>query len=113
MHLGKGLGVALEAFIEAPLLCRIQQLEVHIGCSVYLKRFFTLGIFTCKTLVALELSCGNMDLNILNSVSLQNLKVLHLEYVDLVDEDSIYMLIQGCPSLEELCLHITSTQDKT
>lgn len=54
----------------------------------------------CNTLTCLELD-WEVDLRVPKSVSLPNLKVLHLEGLRLVNGDSIQKLIRGCPLLQE------------
>ncbi|CAI9108152.1 OLC1v1007687C1 [Oldenlandia corymbosa var. corymbosa] len=95
----------LDSTISAALLCPTQELELsihHMNFTVY---DFPPGIFISETIVNLKLSSSwtPFPLHTLpGSVSLPELKVLHLHFRLLVDTISIKRLIEGCPQLEEL-----------
>lgn len=102
--------LAIDSFITAALLCKIHQLDIWIATAEYANRFFTLGIFMCKSLTDLKLWCSELeDLYYPNSVSLPILRRLHFQFAGLVDDSFIRRIIEGCPLLEELRLSIAST----
>ncbi|KAM7492498.1 hypothetical protein LguiA_035419 [Lonicera macranthoides] len=64
------------------------------------------SLYICQTLVVLKVS-AQIDLKLFNprsSISLPFLKVLHLVYVNYMDDASASMLLSGCPILEEFFL---------
>nr|XP_027077151.1 FBD-associated F-box protein At4g13985-like [Coffea arabica] len=99
--------VAIDSLICAAISCGVQQLEVFVG----LDRSNALSppgilscpaIFSCKTLVEMKLESRFTDFYVPETVSLPNLKILHLAQFILTDELSTPRLIQGCPVLIEL-----------
>lgn len=58
-------------------------------------------LFNCQTLSILKLR-GNINLNLPSSIHLPLLKVLHLDLLHFIDDESIMRLLSGCPVLEEL-----------
>ncbi|XP_058179525.1 F-box/FBD/LRR-repeat protein At5g56420-like isoform X1 [Rhododendron vialii] len=77
-------------------------LSVHVEHSILLPR----KLFTCRTLVVLKLN-DIYDVTVMDvptSVSLPNLKILHLVGIGFVDDDSINRFLFGCPVLEELSM---------
>ncbi|XP_027174251.1 F-box/FBD/LRR-repeat protein At5g22700-like [Coffea eugenioides] len=97
----------IDSLISSVLLCNVQELEILLYENDVEGSNF-LGIFTCKTLVVLKMD-RRVVLDISNSVALPNLKLLHLERFSMVGKDSLDMLIQGCPLLEELHLDIVES----
>lgn len=93
----------IDSLISATLWCNVQEFETFLYNDA--KRSNLFEIFTCKTLVVLKMD-RRVDLDIPNSVALPNLKALHLERFSVVGKDSLDMLIQGCPLVEELHLEI-------
>ncbi|XP_027077143.1 F-box/LRR-repeat protein At3g59190-like [Coffea arabica] len=99
--------VAIDSLICAAISCGVQQLEVFVGRdrSNALSPPGILscpGIFSCKTLLEMKLDSCFTDFYVPETVSLPNLKILHLAQFILTDELSIPRLIQGCPVLIEL-----------
>ncbi|XP_027076089.1 putative FBD-associated F-box protein At5g56440 [Coffea arabica] len=113
--------VAIDSLICAAISCGVQQLEVFVGHD----RSYALSppgilscpaIFSCKTLVEMKLEIRFTVFYVPETVSLPNLKVLHLAQYILTDELSTPRLIQGCPVLIELsfdCLTFPEDQVKT
>ncbi|CAF2111323.1 unnamed protein product [Brassica oleracea] len=62
---------------------------------------FPSSLCTCKTLETLKLR-NQILLDISSPASMKSLKKLHLSYVFYKDDETIYNLLSGCPSLEEL-----------
>ncbi|KAL3529732.1 hypothetical protein ACH5RR_009054 [Cinchona calisaya] len=103
---------ALDILISAALSSKVQELKIFIGNSNYTIPLTTVGIFTSKTLVHLELhQHEHLDLDLPNPVFLPNLKVLNMQDVNIVD-DSLQRLIKGSPLLEELCLGFSCLVDE-
>ncbi|CDP13113.1 unnamed protein product [Coffea canephora] len=69
------------------------------------------GFLSCKTLVSLSLNLW-ADWIVPDLVSLPNLKFLNLSGFKLVDEDCFVRFLRGCPSLEELMLHLRPFYDE-
>lgn len=94
----------IDSLISSVLLCNVQELEIFLFEHDN-NQSNLLQIFTSKKLVILKMD-RRVDLDIPNSVALPHLKVLHLECFSVVGKDSLRMLIEGCPLLEELYLYI-------
>lgn len=70
-----------------------------------LKFFFTGKTIPCDQLLLSQQE--KLDLVVADSVFLPNLKILHLQVMELVD-DSIQRLIQDCPVLEKAGIRLPS-----
>ncbi|KAG5564491.1 hypothetical protein RHGRI_000613 [Rhododendron griersonianum] len=92
----------VNGWIADMLLRDVRELDlsVHVEHSILLPQ----ELFTCRTLVVLKLD-DIYDVTVMDvptSVSLPNLKILHLVGIGFVDDDSISRFLFGCPVLEEL-----------
>ncbi|KAK7339164.1 hypothetical protein VNO77_19815 [Canavalia gladiata] len=99
---------SIEWWVSEAVSCEVQQLAIFSWGSPITKHTIQTTIFTCKTLVSLNLS--NIKSVKLKGIRLPLLKELRLDvYLD--DEDSLYELLQDCPLLEEVNLVIDSDKD--
>lgn len=95
--------ILIYTWVAASLVCRVQELELFIRTKEGTDNVLPQDQFACGTLVVLKLGiCFVM--NVPTSVRMQSLKILHLHFVKLEDDDSIYRLIRGCPLLDELSM---------
>ncbi|KAI5420076.1 F-box protein At4g09920 isoform X2 [Lathyrus oleraceus] len=58
-------------------------------------------LFTCKTLTVLEL-VGSLKFFQISYVHLPSLKILHINLLSFVEDETLMRLFSGCPVLEEL-----------
>ncbi|KAL6586256.1 hypothetical protein OROMI_002900 [Orobanche minor] len=104
----------LDSSISLALRCKIQELEIfvdHLGSSTVQVRGFPSEIFSCKSLVKLNLSSrGAVSSDLPDPVSLPNLKVLHLDLRFCVNESSIKRLILGWSQLKVPHIGFISTR---
>ncbi|KAL4619108.1 hypothetical protein ACB092_06G056100 [Castanea dentata] len=100
----------LDTWIHVALARNVQQLHLEIyldgrqdDSHVYGGKLFWLpsGIFTCKTVVVLELS-GGIVLNPPPSFQFASLKILRISKIRYESKNSIPTLLSGCPVLEDL-----------
>lgn len=90
---------SLTSWIETAVLRKIQHLEVDCRLS-FMCEMMPLSLYLCETLVTLRLHY--VALRSFESLSLPNLKVMHLEE-NLYDTDEVLEnLISSCPVLESL-----------
>ncbi|KHN36811.1 FBD-associated F-box protein [Glycine soja] len=88
--------------------------EMDLICNYYFEVTLPNTLFTCKTISVLKLSLGlTINLNNISSIHLPSLKVLHLDVLYLVDDESIMRLFSGCPVLEELCYEEVKSNNST
>lgn len=73
---------------------------VGTGCSLSVPS----SLFTCESLVALELDHGHSVLRVPTPCRLPSLKTLRLRSV-VFEDDSLQRLLSSCPALEDLDLH--------
>ncbi|KAG5521437.1 hypothetical protein RHGRI_033861 [Rhododendron griersonianum] len=93
----------VNTWVAASLGYRVQELELFIRTKEGTNNVLPRDLFACETLVVLKLgTCFVM--NVPTSVRMQSLKILHLHFVKLEDDNSIYRLIHGCPLLDELSM---------
>ncbi|XP_022717103.1 F-box protein At4g09920-like [Durio zibethinus] len=98
----------LNAWIDGAIRKDIVQ-EVDISVSATQKSHFLKlpsCVFTTKNLKVLKLSKGIL-IDVPNSMSVcfPSLKVLHLDFVEYANNDSVSRLLQGCTVLEELLVN--------
>ncbi|KAF3947139.1 hypothetical protein CMV_026688 [Castanea mollissima] len=100
----------LDTWIHVALARNVQQLHLEIyldgrqdDSHVYVGKLFWLpsGLFTCKTVVVLELS-GGIGLNPPPSFQFASLKILRLSKIRYGLTNNISTLLSGCPVLEDL-----------
>ena len=100
----------LDTWIHAALARNVQQLHLEIYLDgrqddnhVYVGNFFRLpsSLFTCKTVVVLELS-GGIVLNPPPSFQFASLKILRLSKIRYGSTNNISTLLSACPVLEDL-----------
>ncbi|KAL2589627.1 hypothetical protein AAZV13_13G241100 [Glycine max] len=88
--------------------------EMDLICNYYFEVTLPNTLFTCKTISVLKLSLGlTINLNNISSIHLPSLKVLHVDVLYLVDDESIMRLFSGCPVLEELCYEEVKSNNST
>ncbi|XP_021288539.1 F-box/LRR-repeat protein At4g14103-like [Herrania umbratica] len=93
----------LAGWIRYALQNDVRELDLSVACKVF--NMLPVGVFTCKTLVALRLHGHKrcmFDLKVPVKICLPSLKILHLSGVGLLDDDSINRLFSSCSLLEEL-----------
>ncbi|GMH24336.1 hypothetical protein Nepgr_026179 [Nepenthes gracilis] len=95
-------GRHVHEWIRAAISRGVQEICLDFGH--FIQDFLPRRLFNCQTLVVLQLSfwCRKVTLEISPSVSLPNVKVIHLRRIQLTD--AINRLFSGCPSLEDLSL---------
>ncbi|OMO74046.1 hypothetical protein COLO4_26739 [Corchorus olitorius] len=81
----------------------VQQLDINMWLLGPIHNPATL--FTSKTLVKLKLVVDFLVLTIPTKVWFPSLKIIFLEQVQFLDNDSVRRLISGCPVLEELVIY--------
>lgn len=74
----------------------------ELGLFSYQRVELPPSIFSSQKLVKRKLGIGNVFLDVPASVCLPSMKVIHLHWVQLCNDDSMKNLLGGCPVLEEL-----------
>ncbi|KAH7833205.1 hypothetical protein Vadar_004090 [Vaccinium darrowii] len=93
----------VNTWVAVSLVCGVQELDLFIRIEGRTDHALPRDLFTSRTMVVLKLGTGFV-MNVPPSVCMQSLKILHLHSVELIDDDSIYRLICGCPVLDELSM---------
>ncbi|CAA2960630.1 F-box At4g22280-like, partial [Olea europaea subsp. europaea] len=86
----------------AAICCKVKEIDLWVGDSTTVG-ILPLELFICNSLVVLKLRAV-VELYVWESVSLPNLKVLHLTDFMLDGDRSMSRLFRGCKFVEELCL---------
>lgn len=89
----------LASWIETAVLRKIQHLEVDCRMS-FMSETTPLSLYLCETLVSLRLYL--VALPSFESLSLPNLKVMHMEENLYADDEILEKLVSSCPVLESL-----------
>ncbi|CAF2337299.1 unnamed protein product [Brassica napus] len=89
----------LASWIETAVLRKIQHLEVDCRMS-FMCETTSLSLYLCETLVSLRLYF--VALPSFESLSLPNLKVMHMEENLYADDEILEKLVSSCPVLESL-----------
>ncbi|EOA12667.1 hypothetical protein CARUB_v10027781mg [Capsella rubella] len=66
---------------------------------------FPTSLYTCKSLVTLKLEGFKILVDVPRMACLPSLKTLELLHVRYFDKDTLRLLLQGCPILEDLFIH--------
>ncbi|KAG5564501.1 hypothetical protein RHGRI_000622 [Rhododendron griersonianum] len=94
----------VNGWIADTLLRNIQELDLDLSFWMRHSTVLPQDLFTCRTLVVLKLNnYGDMN-TVPTSVFLPSLRILHLDCIGFVDDDSINRFLFGCPVLEELSM---------
>ncbi|KAH7842089.1 hypothetical protein Vadar_001382 [Vaccinium darrowii] len=93
----------VNAWVAAFIKYHVKELDLSVPLEHSTDHVLPQDLFSCGTLVVLKLGT-KFILNVPASVCLPSLKILHLDSVELSDEDSIKRLLLGCPVLDELSM---------
>ncbi|XP_074319077.1 F-box/LRR-repeat protein At4g14103-like [Silene latifolia] len=92
---------SVRLWLSAIISKGIQELDLCLGGAHV---GFPPSLFTCKTLCILKLTRGFTALNILGTVCLPCLKILHLHQFIVVDYNLIKGIFSGCPLLQDFIM---------
>ncbi|KAE9618013.1 putative F-box domain, FBD domain, leucine-rich repeat domain, L domain-containing protein [Lupinus albus] len=90
----------LNKWVSVVLQRGVEHLQLEMCTDCYYHKLPT-GIFSCRTLVVLNLDAFYVNVNDVSSVELPLLKILHLGKFKFTEYRFLIELISGCPNLED------------
>ncbi|KAH7835873.1 hypothetical protein Vadar_030722 [Vaccinium darrowii] len=85
----------INTWVAVSLVCGVQELDLSIRINERTDHVLTMVVFKLD---------ASFVMNVPTTVRMQSLEILHLHGVELIDDNSIYRLICGCPVLDELSM---------
>jgi len=100
----------LDKWINIVVQRSVEHLDLHVDDIDWAKLPIT--IFSCRTLVSLELSSLRAEDSFSSAIVLPSLKILHLKLIIFQTYQDFMLLLAGCPILQELLVSDVSFESE-